>query len=1265
MENQTKVNLWTEELLNKCKNNGLVNFNFQNDVNLRMTNYQYDEIFSLLMNGFPLKINELDLTNKTLAQALDDATNEDKQNKKNHIYTADDKNIQREKLKYLLTKDNLILTFGLLDYFDDKNMNIKSAPLVLMPIKLEYIENNNSYQISNINHELYLNDYLINKLIEERRIDISYPLESNFSLIEYFTYVSTKVRNYHFSVNNGCFITCLLNQESFYQYKDFQLNQKFILDLPIVKSISYLNSEFFNFNKVTSSKLYNQYLSLLNLDNDEYKILKRINQRENIVLRTNLKENKDHLLLNVIYDFLLNNKKILITYDDNNYLQVLKFVKDNSLDEYILDLSKNNTNKENIINKFTSKDNLDFDTKLLEQSRIDETVDTYYLLKNDFKKFINALRKNNEPLNLSINKAIDEYYSLDKYPDISIDIPNVNLIDDKQLSEYLQYISSFTSSIEDLKCNYLDHPFYGFNNLNLNQENYQEIKEKITLLSNEFEPSRVAFSNLEKNFSLPYPQTLKSMKCILNIISLIPDLVKIPTFYFEINDFNELFNNLNYHNELFNELTNLRNKIITLYNDKVFLIDYKEMHNQMLANKLSRKIINSYKNYFAKKVKIDETILRNLSNDLDEYYALNDKINSFVKENEKYNEFYNEGIYDLDKLKERYSLIKSFKDYCEYLSSENLSFSYKKLELFNEEKLSLLPTYRKQCQIAFNHILKYINFIKDYFDEQLIDFYTLPLLELENKINKASKNFASINDYLNFYLSLKKINAKLPSLGNELLKYNEFSNYKAIFMKRFYYLYAQKFMNDNPLFKNYLEDSFYKSLENYQDYNKNRLDILNALIKNNLKLNKQNNLLALRSFDIPYLNNLKKEKLNVLPLENFINNAKNMIMSLCPIILMPINEVSSLLYRSNYHFDVNIILANENLLNIDIIPSEFRSDQVIVLDSRLINNKQDNLIYQNNENFLYSALQTLNVINYISSSYKENLLKANNIDVSLKDHLIKKLTNKDLLISKDVSTPYGIIDLLVKTPTSKRPTAVIIDHLNYFSIESSIDSFSKANESLEKLGFANYRIITSTYFQDEEKEFNKLLDFIIVHTVQEKNIHKVIKTKPIMEALFKEYINPKDAYYLIQDKENKQIKDVLLEILNICSPIKKDIFLQAIGSDNISYFSSLALENKISIKNNFIFVNNKEIEFKRARSDKNEIRELDTISNEEIAQGVLKMIYNKDLYIDETIKLILLSLGYKKMNQQQYFRIQNIIGDLIEENKLSNNNDLLHYENNN
>ena len=84
------------------------------------------------------------------------------------------------------------------------------------------------------------------------------------------------------------------------------------MDLPIVKSISYLNSEFFNFNKITSSKLYNQYLSLLNLDNDEYKILKRINQRENI--KVSRAEKHVQVLLFDDYDYF----KVLRTKILNN-----------------------------------------------------------------------------------------------------------------------------------------------------------------------------------------------------------------------------------------------------------------------------------------------------------------------------------------------------------------------------------------------------------------------------------------------------------------------------------------------------------------------------------------------------------------------------------------------------------------------------------------------------------------------------------------------------------------------------------------------------------------------------------------------------------------------------------------------------------------------------------------------------------------------------------------------------------------------------------
>ena len=56
MENQIKVNLWTEQLLNEVNSSSLTNF-ASNDKNiLRMVNHQYDEIFSLLSKGKTIKV---------------------------------------------------------------------------------------------------------------------------------------------------------------------------------------------------------------------------------------------------------------------------------------------------------------------------------------------------------------------------------------------------------------------------------------------------------------------------------------------------------------------------------------------------------------------------------------------------------------------------------------------------------------------------------------------------------------------------------------------------------------------------------------------------------------------------------------------------------------------------------------------------------------------------------------------------------------------------------------------------------------------------------------------------------------------------------------------------------------------------------------------------------------------------------------------------------------------------------------------------------
>ena len=1262
MENQIKVNLWTEQLLNEVNSSSLTNF-ASNDKNiLRMVNHQYDEIFSLLSKGKTIKVANLDLSSRTLMQTLNEIEKEDVNNKKVSIYTSSDFHKQNEILSKFVSRKDVFLTFGLLDYFEDNKMIIKSAPLVLMPIRIEYIANQSFYQISCINHEVLLNEALILKLNETRRIDLSYPLENDFSLIEFLTYVSTKVRNNHFSVNNGCFITSF-NYRCVYDYQEFISRKNEISSLNLVKSISYLNAEFFNLNKNTSSRLDNHYISLLDLDNEEYKIIKRLNVRDNIFLKTNSEENKEHLLINIIYNYLLNNKKIVITYDDNkSYQSILKIIKESKLQEFSLILSTNKTSKEGLIEKLLKQDKLDFDIKLLDEDKINETVDTYYLLKNNFKKFINSLRKNNEPMNLSINRAIIEYYSLDDIPFLDIEIPNVNLIDEKKLKEYVDDINSLMNSLTNLRCNYVDHPFYGFNNLNCNQQQYLELKEKLVLLSSEFVPSNNAFNLLEEKYHLPKPNNLQEMKCILNLVSLIPDCINIDIKYFEIEDYDFVYSSLAKYNNLSNELNKIRNEIIFLYEDKVFLIDNIILTAQLKQSPLKRKIIKSYKEYFSNSVKIDEEILIQVNNILSEYYSLKAQINDIFKENEKYKDLYKEGSFDLNLFKQRVNLIKDFNNNCEFLNKRSIPYSYKKLTNFDETKVKELLLDKKKCQIAFNHLLNLTNYIEKYFDKNLVNFQTMSFANLEKKVNLASKNFSSINEYLNFYLTYRKVNKLIPSLADELLKSPSVQDYILIFLKSFYYQYAKMIMKNDTNFKDYLDENFLKSLNNYQGYNDERLEIVNALIKNNLKINLQKNALTLRSLEIPYLKNLQEQEIKTLPFNYFISQCKNLLQTMFPLIIVNSKEANYLFYNQDISFDLIVMMLNEETRTRDLLPLISRSSQQIVIDNKIINHEEENTINQNDENLICSCSHSLNVINYISSSYKMDNLKANIVDYSLKKHLVKKLMNKNLLVSTDVQTPVGTIDILVKVPSTTRPTAIILDRMNYYSLEAALNTFDYCQNKINELGFACYRIIVANYFQNEEIEFKNLINFIVENTVQEKNIQMVNKVKPLVDVLFEEYQKPEDVYYKLQDKENKSNSEVMLELLKICAPITREQLLSIFNEDGVITLTNLQMDKIVNISNGFVFLNNQRINFKRVDRNSEYSRLLNTVSNEEIQDGILKIASHKEMNIDEMIKLILRTLGMKKMNHNQYFRIENIINDLIEEKKLIVENDLLKKE---
>ena len=1263
MENKIKIDFWNKQYIERVNNSPLYELNLSNSQYLRIVNHQYDEIFNLLTLGKTITISNLDLMNKTLTQALTEAENNNSHQNKFSIFTSDDFNIQNKKLEELYNSNkSIFITYGLLDYFEDDSMKIKSAPLVLMPIIIEKITDKEAYQVKCIHHELRLNDALIKKLIDTRRIDISYPIDNEFSLIEYLTYVATKVRNNHFSVNNGCFILPI-DLKALYYHFDFINHKNAISSLPLVKSISYLNSEFYNFNKPSSERLKNHYLSLLDLDNEEYKLLKRINLRENLVIKTNSKQNKEHLFTNIVNNFLLNDKKILITYNSNeDYLDIKNYLKNNHLDMFSMDLSKNSASKEEMLNRLTSFERLDFDIKLIDENKIDEVVDTYYLLKNNFKKMLNSLRKSNEPLKLSINRAIYEYYCLKDLPLISLDIPNANLIDDNKLNEYIDSIKTFVTSINNLNCHYKDHPFYGFNNLSLNQNDYINIKEQIINLSNEFEPTKRAYDLLTNKYKFPSPINLKEMKCLLNIISLLPECIKINQDYFEVENDDIVIEDLSLHNSLFNNLLSIKSSIISLYEGNVFLINHEELKEQ-LKTPLTKKIIKTYRPFFDKKVKIDNTILSRLSNELEEYYKIENQINKLLKKLSLYKPFYNEGVFNINAIKEKFALIKKFKEYCNYLNKNNSSFSYLDLLSFDDDMISSLMIDRKKAQISFNHLLNLINSLQEHFDINILDLSACPISSLNTKFTQASKNFSSINNYLDFYLTRKKLNKVLPSLDEALLEHNRTDEYVSIFIKRFYYDFIHSCLTSNDILKNNNKEMFIKNIENYNSFNTSRLETINAIIKSHIKNDIQKHSLSIKSLENAYLSTLSKQGIKTLPSFVILNKAKNTLKTLFPIFVMPIDEVPEIINQQDYNFDLNIVFADEKLQTSDSLPSIARSSQVITFDYQIFNTlSEDKIIPYNYESFIKSSSQCFNVVNCISSSYEYQILKTNSYNIPLKKYLSEKLSQEGFEVALDFNTSIGTIDILVKVPSSTRPIAIILDNLNYYSFESVINSINQTKENLEHLGFAHYHIITSMFFDNEDKNYEELIDFIITQSNQEKSKNKIVKLRPLVDVIFDEYVEPQEVYYKLPNKNEKSDSDLLLDFLVKTAPLKKETVIKVFGDKAISLLPTLQVSNIIKIANGFVFIEGGTINFRTVNREGDKIRDINDVSNEEISFGILKLLSQKSLQEDEVIKLILSSLGYKKMNHNQYFRIQNIINELKDDKKITEKENILYYE---
>ena len=499
------LNNWLLTINKKLDEQSFYNLNTDNNQELlSIINDDYLTLFNEIVRGVDYTFASLKDNNYLGIEMSDYISNHKDEKIIFSSLNMDEQNSLIKKLielnDFSLKEDSynkLYITFGTLEFIID-SVHYK-APLVFVPIKITKV--NNNYVLRALSDEILLNVPLIETLKKHRKIDLSYPINDSFSLSEYLYYISVKIRPINWIVNNQNFIS-IFDLSYYNDYKMIQEKKEVLQDNEIIKKLSYFNSEFFSFSRNSLTPLDTKYFSLLNIENEEYQLLKTIAQRDNFLVRSFKNSNRYHFLQNVISSFLLNNKKVLVAYSNREDKEkLLNTLKESGLDKYTLDLDYQTISKSDLLASLGSYENLRINYNSLHPITIDEDLTKYYDIKNNFLSLMNGLRTNKNSIRTSINKLINNYYALNDYPLLDIEFNDIEKIDLNMLEQYLQALDSFANSIKEMNCKLEDHPFFGFNKKKMLKDDYLPLKNEAIKLSQSLNDALEIIKYGKENFA--------------------------------------------------------------------------------------------------------------------------------------------------------------------------------------------------------------------------------------------------------------------------------------------------------------------------------------------------------------------------------------------------------------------------------------------------------------------------------------------------------------------------------------------------------------------------------------------------------------------------------------------------------------------------------------------------------------------------------------------------------------------------------------------
>lgn len=291
------------------------------------------------------------------------------------------------------------LTVGMLSWKpDQEDDKLLDSPLVFIPVKFDKSKNKDCF-VSLKDSDLMLNDSLIQKILFEKGVDLSYEFDSEESINEriekYFAFVQEKLPSY--TIKREIWIS-LFQFSNIFIYKDLETNEQKLIQDQLVASL--FDDEKLDMSPVEVSKEEldlkigeDGYYHLLESDSSQEKAIHIALKGKSFVLQGPPGTGKSQTIVNILTEFISRGKSVLFVAEKKAALDVVyNKLEELNLANWVARLhSIEKTNKKEFLQQLS--DNLTLrekSPKVVSQRYTDQQKENY---KENLKKLNSYFKK--------------------------------------------------------------------------------------------------------------------------------------------------------------------------------------------------------------------------------------------------------------------------------------------------------------------------------------------------------------------------------------------------------------------------------------------------------------------------------------------------------------------------------------------------------------------------------------------------------------------------------------------------------------------------------------------------------------------------------------------------------------------------------------------------------------------------------------------------------------------------------------------------------